>query len=291
MKRTEITNEFALMLKIEYEHGYSANYLGKKYGLSGDVVSIILRSIGVNFNSIRTKKGFNLILTDKDNFIEDYSNPLISINEISHKYKVCEGTVRKYAKSFNIRRENSKTIFAEKIEEILGVLSRMGKGSREIFWSNFTEKQKRAMELRYNISNEGFLTLQEIGFKLNITKERVRQIIVKAERKALHLISFRKIVEINGEYIFKTNTKHNAKHESIDYGNTDDIVNARIEVLDLSVRAYNALGGTGMVNVKDLNEHDLLKVRNFGRKCLDELKSKFKEYELKLPTHKDGAIV
>jgi predicted DNA-binding protein YlxM (UPF0122 family) len=275
MKRSEITSEFALRLKSEYECGNSANYLGKKYGLPGDIVGVILRSIGVSFNPKRTKKFINLILVDKGKFIEDYLNLLVPIDEIAHKYKVCRETVMKYAKRFNLKRQTGKIIFAENMEKFIKILSLMDDNSSGMFYNSLTQKQRRAFELRYNITSEGFLTLQEIGDKLNVTRERVRQLIVKVERKAQHLTS-RKIVELNSTYIIKSTLKKESNTESIDYGTEDDIINARIELLDLSVRAYNALVRGGITHVKDLvaKWNNLLAIRNLGYVSTKEIESK-----------------
>ncbi|MBI3978984.1 MAG: DNA-directed RNA polymerase subunit alpha [Chloroflexi bacterium] len=56
-----------------------------------------------------------------------------------------------------------------------------------------------------------------------------------------------------------------------------DVYNTPIEELDLSVRAYNCLKRSGITKVGqvlDMTEDDLLAVRNFGRKSLDELRER-----------------
>ena len=50
-----------------------------------------------------------------------------------------------------------------------------------------------------------------------------------------------------------------------------------IEELELSVRSYNCLKRAGIVNVEDLankSEADMMKVRNLGKKSLDEVTNK-----------------
>jgi DNA-directed RNA polymerase subunit alpha len=59
-----------------------------------------------------------------------------------------------------------------------------------------------------------------------------------------------------------------------------------IEELDLTVRAYNCLKRSGITKVGQIltmSEEDLLAVRNFGEKSLNELKDSLKERGL-LPT-------
>ncbi|MBU5236475.1 DNA-directed RNA polymerase subunit alpha, partial [Vibrio cholerae] len=56
-----------------------------------------------------------------------------------------------------------------------------------------------------------------------------------------------------------------------------------IEELDLSVRSYNCLKRAGINTVQELNnksEADMMRVRNLGRKSLEEVKNKLTELGL-----------
>lgn len=56
-----------------------------------------------------------------------------------------------------------------------------------------------------------------------------------------------------------------------------------IEELDLSVRSYNCLKRAGINTVQELankTEQEMIKVRNLGRKSLEEVKIKLQELEL-----------
>jgi DNA-directed RNA polymerase subunit alpha len=58
-----------------------------------------------------------------------------------------------------------------------------------------------------------------------------------------------------------------------------------IEDLDLSVRSYNCLKRAGINTVADLvqkSEDDMMKVRNLGRKSMEEVKKKLIELGLGL---------
>ena len=58
-----------------------------------------------------------------------------------------------------------------------------------------------------------------------------------------------------------------------------------IEELDLSVRSYNCLKRAGINTVQELTnktEADMMKVRNLGRKSLDEVKEKLANLGLSL---------
>ena len=63
------------------------------------------------------------------------------------------------------------------------------------------------------------------------------------------------------------------------------ILKMAIEEMDLSVRSYNCLKRANIHTVEDLTkktEDDMLKVRNLGRKSLDEVINKLASYDLKL---------
>ena len=58
-----------------------------------------------------------------------------------------------------------------------------------------------------------------------------------------------------------------------------------IEELDLSVRSYNCLKRAGINTIQELtnkSEAEMIKVRNLGRKSLEEVKQKLANLELSL---------
>ena len=71
---------------------------------------------------------------------------------------------------------------------------------------------------------------------------------------------------------------------------TDDtsmgkVLEMTIEELDLSVRSFNCLKRAGINTVEDLinkTEDDMMKVRNLGRKSLDEVVAKLASLDLSL---------
>ena len=68
------------------------------------------------------------------------------------------------------------------------------------------------------------------------------------------------------------------------------ILEMTIEEMDLSVRSYNCLKRAGIHTVADLTkktEDDMLKVRNLGKKSLDEVIFKIESYGLKLKDKED----
>lgn len=72
--------------------------------------------------------------------------------------------------------------------------------------------------------------------------------------------------------------------------NEKKILEMNIESMDLSVRSYNCLKRANIHTVEDLtkkSEEDMLKVRNLGRKSLDEVISKLRGYGLDLKSNED----
>ena len=75
-----------------------------------------------------------------------------------------------------------------------------------------------------------------------------------------------------------------------DDGKKEKILELSIEELDLSVRSYNCLKRAGINTVEDLankTEEDMMKVRNLGRKSLEEVLNKMTELGLKLKISDD----
>lgn len=67
--------------------------------------------------------------------------------------------------------ESSRRILADQVREILGDLS---------------EKERRILEMRHGLVDGVTHTLEEVGQKFNVTRERIRQIEAKAHEKIRH---------------------------------------------------------------------------------------------------------
>ena len=71
--------------------------------------------------------------------------------------------------------------------------------------------------------------------------------------------------------------------------NDEKVLDRTIEQLDLSVRSYNCLKRAGINTVFDLTEKtepEMMKVRNLGRKSLEEVKVKLVDLGLGLKNDK-----
>ena len=70
----------------------------------------------------------------------------------------------------------------------------------------------------------------------------------------------------------------------------EKVLEMTIEELDLSVRSFNCLRRAGINTVEDLiskSEEDMMKVRNLGRKSLEEVREKLHELEMDFKTEED----
>lgn len=70
----------------------------------------------------------------------------------------------------------------------------------------------------------------------------------------------------------------------------EKVLETTIEELDLSVRSYNCLKRAGINTVQDLtnrSENDMMKVRNLGRKSLEEVTAKLESMGLALTANED----
>ncbi|HEX3015256.1 MAG TPA: DNA-directed RNA polymerase subunit alpha C-terminal domain-containing protein, partial [Desulfobacteria bacterium] len=86
-----------------------------------------------------------------------------------------------------------------------------------------------------------------------------------------HLSYFIKLTEEDDSFSVTIKEEEDSKNKSLEMS---------IEELDLSVRSYNCLKRAGINTVQELTqktEEDMIKVRNLGRKSLEEVEQKLRE--------------
>lgn len=185
-------------------------------------------------------------------------------------------------------------------------------GLEYVFNILLSERERKCVELYFDKD----LTYEKVAKQLNVTRERIRQIIARALRKIRNPSWFKYIkyglkgakvlVEIRKEELRKSHLKElirqNEKMEkSLDrFPRLEELVDVRnervlstpIEELELSVRSYNCLkrwknysDGKDIKDLYDLTfvtEEELMKCRNLGRRSVEEIKNKMAEYGLHL---------
>ena len=184
--------------------------------------------------------------------------------------------------------------------------------------NNFTDEEAAALrdDLAFEPLDTSFLperegilldqresgrTLEQIAKDFGVTRERIRQLELRAQRKIITALK-RRLVKINADIvvdledekrlpglekdlIVQLRTKIPVLKRLITYiesleqlipeaVTSESLLDQRIEVLDLSTRSYNALRRAGVDTLRDLSQRslrELEKVRSLGRKSLMEI--------------------
>lgn len=170
--------------------------------------------------------------------------------------------------------------------------------------STLTEREQDVLSLRY----EDCLTLEEIGDRYDITRERIRQIAYKGLRKLRHPSRWnyirdgyemasgaiaKKLWERYAEHYMALKEEYDKRIKEFEQGNAavmeESVLDKGIEFLDLSIRSYNCMWRHGCRTIGavcELTEADLCKVRNLGRKSIEEIIGALKKYGLRLKEDK-----
>ena len=120
-------------------------------------------------------------------------------------------------------------------------------------FKEFTEKEAAAVS--YRIGEQ--LTYSQIGLRLGITKQRVRQILSKALKKLRDPMRLGVVVR------------------KVD---DDDISN-----LTLTIRSQNALKAAGLHKISELNKKtdlELLLITNIGQKVLSDIRNSLDSFKI-----------
>lgn len=152
------------------------------------------------------------------------------------------------------------------------------------------DRERRCLEM-YRRDD---MTLEEIGKKMNVTRERVRQIIAKAERKLrnprwireMEAVPYTEYASLSNDHeILKAKYAELVQRiEAIEGQSADEaepektIMERPIEVLDLSVRSYNCLKRAKCNIIADVVELEksgkMPQVRNLGLRSAEEIRQK-----------------
>ena len=205
------------------------------------------------------------------NIIKDLEYPLNLI------YAVFEDEAEKIAE-----RADTVPDFDASIEYVLCTLS---------------ERERKILKNRF----VDLLTLEQTGKLFGVTRDRIRQIEAKAIRKLRHpsrakyfrygvsaIIEnirtdyYNKFSELEGKLIELCKLNVKTADEIIqDHELRRKYAPTNIEQMDLSVRSYNCLKRAGidtLQHLAQLSYNDLIRIRNLGRRSVDEIIGKLSEY-------------
>lgn len=167
----------------------------------------------------------------------------------------------------------------------------------EVMTQHLTERENKVLQMRY----EWGMTLEEVGSELGATRERIRQIEAKAIRKmrtrkrdimCAPAIDYRK--ELSDNEVLRNQVNYlqseldrirgisTLQREEADKKRS--VMETSIDALDLSCRAYNCCKRAGINTLGDLSMktlNEMYRVRNLGRRSLQEIEKKMAEYGLR----------
>lgn len=156
-------------------------------------------------------------------------------------------------------------------------------------------------------------TLEQVAKDFGVTRERIRQLELRAQRKIVTALK-KRLVKINADIlvdledekqlpgleknlIVQLRTKIPVLKRLITYiesleqlipeaATSESLLDQRIEVLDLSTRSYNGLRRAGVDTLRDLSQRsvrELEKARALGRKSLMEIIQKAENFGITIP--------
>ena len=160
-------------------------------------------------------------------------------------------------------------------------------------------REERVIEAYFK---EG-LTFEKIAKEFGVTRERIRQIEAKAIKRLSHPTRVNVLImnienlnekdslkeKIEQEILYLRKKLWNITNNSevfVEESREELLLDIDIEIIDLSLRSYNCLKRAEINTIRDLTKmsvNDLLKVRNLGKKCVEEIQNKLNEmgYHLK----------
>ena len=144
----------------------------------------------------------------------------------------------------------------------------IGENLMDVIETTLTYREAKVLKMRKGLEGPEYkiYTLERIAVEFNLTVERIRQIELKAIRKLRHASRTRLFYTVaKAEFEAKQAQAKSQKDEDASLSTLSDI----------SVRAYNCLMRHGVDTIKkllELTEDDLWKVKNLGKKCVEEIK-------------------
>ena len=172
--------------------------------------------------------------------------------------------------------------------------------------NDLTDREQKVLELRY----KHYLTLEQCGYRFNVTRERIRQVEAKALRKLRNPYRSKhwildtmdkarevqeKLSRLELENIrLKNYIESHLTNSKIPWDNErkeDSVSDISIDDLELSVRSFNCLRRAGINTIGDLDGFTVerfMKIRNLGRKSMEEVIARLKEYGIEIKSENEN---
>lgn len=156
---------------------------------------------------------------------------------------------------------------------------------------SLTDREQKVIHLRFKQGRN----LEETANEFCVTRERIRQVEARALRKLRHprfsrhfvLDTMDKAIEAKEECSrleLENIRLRSMINENVPEPEPVD-TSMDIDDLELSVRSYNCLKRAGINKVSDLDGwtvEKMMRIRNLGRRSLDEVLAKLKEYGIEV---------
>ena len=160
------------------------NFVYKKislfYNIPFDIFSVFFKAKKI----VEENYGRKYKIGDKQ-MLEEILDLLYNIGEISENRKIV--LLNKTIETISYEDEETENIYAEEnIEENVATTTDSLKESLKQVLETLTEREAKVIEMLYGLDDGRRKSLEEVGVKFKVTRERIRQIESKALRKLRH---------------------------------------------------------------------------------------------------------
>lgn len=120
----------------------------------------------------------------------------LEVDKVKHVQKISQETISLETPVGDDEGESILSDFIEDDKEVLPIVSAgrnlLKERIKEIL-SDLTEREQKILSMRFGLEDGIFHTLEEVGNKFNVTRERIRQIEAKALEKIREHVSIKKL--------------------------------------------------------------------------------------------------
>ena len=159
-------------------------------GLGYKSVAEFSRNQGLNSNKVREIFSGKIPPLDKDGRPKDLTKEILELLDLTIEKAFTEKQLKGFKKhTFEIKLEEEKLLQITnpaKNLEVKVIEQDVKNKFSEIFSKYLTPREENVLRMRYGIGLDTDHTLEEVGLKFSVNRERIRQIEAKAIRKLKH---------------------------------------------------------------------------------------------------------